>query len=186
MLSGAVTNRYTQGLFRFARDHGVIDAVDVSLKRLAEVLQAHADLRSFMTHPLIDAEKKASVITGVLGDELDPLVVRFLRVLLARGRGAYITAIYERFHQLAQDEKGELTVSVDSAMSLSDEQLAAIEKQLGTSLNKKVSASLQVDRSLIAGCRIRVGDRVIDATVRNALAQFSQKLVTGAAKEGTH
>lgn len=185
MLSGAVTNRYTQGLFKFAEQQQAVDKVDESLKLLADVLGAHPKLQAILNHPLIDADSKANAITNVFGEALDPLVARFVKVLLNRGRGGYIAAIYERFHALAQAAKGELTVEVHSAMPLAEEQLQEIEKQLSASLNKKVRASLHVDPDLIAGCRIRVGDRVIDATIRGALAQFSQKLVSGATKEGT-
>lgn len=185
MLSGTVTNRYTQGLFLYAKGQDQVDATDSSLKGLADILQGHRELQTILSHPLIPADEKVNTLTGVLGDALTPLVVRFLKLLLERGRGEYVVAIYERFHELAQEAKGEMTVQVESAMKLSPLQLAGIEEQLGKSLGKKVTATLTIDPNLIAGCRIRVGDRVIDATVRGALSQLSQKLVNGAVKEGT-
>lgn len=184
MLSGAVTNRYTQGLFLFAKGQDQVDAMDESLQVLADVLRSHPELQTILNHPLIPADAKVNAVTGVLKD-LNPLVVRFLTLLLERGRGEYVVAIYERFHELAQEAKGEMTVQVESAMKLSPDQLAGIEGQLGKSLGKKVTATLTIDPNLIAGARIRVGDRVIDATVRGVLSQFSQKLVNGAVKEGT-
>lgn len=185
MVSGAVTNRYTQGLFQYASAHDAIDAIDSSLHVFADVLRSNPELQVILNHPLISADDKVKTVTNVLGDAVNPLVVRFLHILLGRGRGAYVAAIYDRFHEMAQDAKGELTVQVESAMAMSDEQLGGIEQQLGKVLNKKVSASLTVDPNLIAGCRIHVRDQVIDATIRAALTQFSQKLVSRAVKEGT-
>lgn len=185
MTSGPVTNRYTEGLFRYASSQGAVDAVDTSLKAMADLIADHPQLQTVINHPLIAAEAKLKAVTAVMGDTLDPLVARFLRLLFERGRGAYVSAIYARFHQLAEAARGEASVDVTSAMALSDEQLTGIEQQLGRALGKRVHASLTIDPDLIAGCRIRVDDRVIDASIRGALAQFTQKLAGGAVKEGT-
>ncbi|MCL6548510.1 MAG: ATP synthase F1 subunit delta [Alicyclobacillus sp.] len=177
MLSGSVTNRYTRGLFAYAKAHGVVDQVDASLEALARALEEHPELKAFIEHPLVEAADKTALLKNVFGDQLDPVVLNFLHILFVRKRAEYVTAIYQRFHQLAQEAKGFVEVLVEAAASLSDEQVRHIERKLGEALHKQVKAEVQVVPGLIAGCRIRLGDRVIDATVRGALDQFSQRLL---------
>jgi F-type H+-transporting ATPase subunit delta len=187
MLSGAVTNRYTLGFYNYAKEQGIVEKVDESLKLLTSVLALHPELKSLLEHPLISVDAKATVLKNVLGDQLGPVVGRFLHMLFERGRSAYITSIAGRFHELTEAEKGTLTVQIESAGPLSETDTKQIESKLSLVFDKKVGAIVRVNPELIAGYRVRVGNRVLDATIRGALAQFSEKLLAGKAiKEGTH
>lgn len=187
MLSGAITNRYTQGLYGTASQHGLVEKVDESLKILADGLAAHAELRTLLEHPLIPADRKVKVVTDVFGDAIDPIVVRFVSILFARGRSAYVGAIYNKFHALAEAGRGQATVLVEAAQPLSDSQVKHIEATLSGVLNKQAQAVVYVNKDLIAGYRARLGNRVVEATVKGALEQFGQKLMlSGTSREGTH
>ncbi len=187
MLSGAVTNRYTLGFYDYALEHGAVDKIDESLKLLASVISEHAELKNLLEHPLIDTEAKVSIIKNIFGDQTDPVVGRFLHVLFERGRSAYIVSIARRFHELTESAKGTLTVEIESAGPLSETETKQIENKLSLVFDKQVGALVRENPELIAGYRVRVGNRVLDATIRGALAQFSEKLLAGKAiKEGTH
>ncbi|MBX5436401.1 MAG: ATP synthase F1 subunit delta [Alicyclobacillaceae bacterium] len=177
MLSGAVTNRYTRGLFEYASAHGIVDAVDEGLAALARALADNPGLQEFLEHPLISPEQKVELLQQAFGGNLDPALRNFLHLLFARKRGGYIAAVYERFHQLAQDAKGYVEVQVESAQPMPEDDVARVEQELSRALRKQVKATVQVVPDLIAGCRIRMGDRVMDATVRGALDQFRARLL---------
>jgi F-type H+-transporting ATPase subunit delta len=186
MLSGAVTNRYTQGFYAMADEHGVVEAVDRSLTLLADAISANPELKSLVEHPLISTDVKVKAISGIFDQNLDPVVYRFLHILFARGRSGYVVSIARRFHQLALDAEGRVSVSIESANPLSEEATKSLTDQLSTVLNKKVDAVVEVKPELIAGYRIKVGNRVLDATILGALTQFRDKLATASSgKEGT-
>jgi F-type H+-transporting ATPase subunit delta len=202
MLSGVVTNRYTRGLFAVAKARGAAERVDRGLTLVAQLLRADARLKAIIEHPLIEPNDKLQALTGILNDAMnstlvgrlknlftdpvDPLVLKFLEVLFSRGRSEYVGAIADRFHEMVEADKGRVQVDVETAMKLTDEDKQALERKLSEALGREVHARIQVNPDLIAGYRIRLGNRVIDATVKGALAQFDERLLAGAAgKEGT-
>jgi len=186
MLSGAVTNRYTLGFYEVAKTHGIVDAVDKSLQLLTETLTMHPELKSFLEHPLIANDAKVKAIENIFGEALEPVVLRFLSILFGRGRSAYVQDIGRRFHALAEANNGIVTVHIEAATALSEEQLASMKSTLSTVLKKQPNAVVELNPALIAGYLARVGNRVLDASVRGSLEQFSEKLLAGGAiKEGT-
>jgi F-type H+-transporting ATPase subunit delta len=176
MLSGVVTNRYTAGLYSFAEAHGATAPVDESLQTLTAVLAEHSDFEALLNHPLIKGEDKLNAVKAVFGDALDPLVTRFLHVLFKRNRGAYIRAIADRFHELTEAARGEVLVEVETAKPLGEAEVTALAAKLGQAVNRQVSAKVKVNQDLIGGYRLRVGNRVLDATVQGALGQFAEQL----------
>lgn len=185
MVSGAVTNRYAQGLYAAAEEKGLVDNVEEGLSHIAEVIASHAELKQFVVHPLIKAQAKLQVLEKVFGETVDPFVIQFLRVLLRRNRSEYLTAVAARFHQMAEASRGRVDIVIESAMALSDTDRHRLETQLRSTLQKEVSTELKVNPSLLGGYRIQVGNRVLDATLRGRTMQFSEKLLAaGASKEG--
>ncbi|MCL6633001.1 MAG: ATP synthase F1 subunit delta [Alicyclobacillus herbarius] len=202
MLSGVVTNRYTRGLFEVAKRNNALERVDQGLTLVSALLKANDGLKTMVEHPLISAEDKLKVISNILNDmanssllgrlknlfkdPVHPLVLQFLGVLFSRNRSEYITAVAEEFHELVEAEKGRVRVDVETALPLSEQEQKELSQKLGAALGREVNAHMEVNPDLIAGYRFRLGNRVIDATVKGALAQFDERLLAGAAgKEGT-
>ncbi|QQE78778.1 ATP synthase F1 subunit delta [Alicyclobacillus sp. SO9] len=182
MISGVVTNRYAQGLFLVSEEHGVTNAVDEGLQLLAGTFAEYPEFKSIIEHPVISTEDKLKSIDKVFGDNLDGLVKRFLHVLFGRGRSAYVTAVAERFHQLTDEAQGKRTVVVETAKPLADGEAAKLDAELSKAWGKEIHAEVEVNSELLGGYRIRVGNRVLDATVQGALTQFTEQLLAGAVK----
>jgi F-type H+-transporting ATPase subunit delta len=186
MLSGAITNRYTQGLYEAAVANGSVETVERGLLAVASALQSNAELKALIEHPLVDIEAKVGVLQKVFGDTLTETVYNFFRVLFSRDRSAYVAAVAASFHEKVEATRGRVMVSVESAMPMSDEVRTRLEQDLAGALGKQVEATVSVDGRLLAGYRIRIGNRVLDATIRAAIDQFSEQLLAaGASKEGT-
>ena len=179
-----VARRYTAGLFGYAQEHGVLNVVDEGLKVVAQAVAENVQFKNLLEHPLISADRKAVMVDDVFGQAVDPVVTRFLKLLIENGRADQLQAVYTSFHTLAEDARGVVEVTVESALPLNAEQVAEIEKQLSSVFNKKAQAVVQVKPELIAGYRVQVGNRVLDATVKAALRQFSGQLLHRGATRG--
>lgn len=180
MLSGVITNRYAKGLFLAAEDKKTADAVNESLQLLAQTLALYPEYKSILESPVIGVDGKLKAVDNVFGTQLQPLVRRFLELLFERGRSSYIGVIAERFQQLLDSAEGKLSVTVQIAQSLTEEEKKQLDAKLSHALNKEIHANVEVNSALLAGYRVRVGNRVLDATLLAALNQFGDKLRTTA------
>ena len=184
-MNGAVTHRYARALFEAAADTEQVEAVDQILQTVAEAVRATPDLQMALEHPLLTADEKSGVVERIFGDAAQPLLYRFLRLLFVRGRSEYIHAVAAAFHQLANESRGRLQVELESAEDLDGDQLHSITSIVGSQLGKSVSAEVSVRPELLAGYRLRLGNRVIDATLKGMLTDFAHKLSGGrVGKEG--
>jgi len=179
-----IARRYTVGLFGYAQEHGVLNVVDAGLKVVADAVADHVEFKHLLEHPLITADRKTVMVNEVFGQAVDPVVTRFVKLLIDNGRADQIQDVYASFHTLAEDARGVVEVTVESALPLNADQVAEIEKELSSVFNKKAQAVVQVKPELIAGYRVQVGNRVLDATVKAALRQFSGQLLHSGTTRG--
>lgn len=186
MVSGAITNRYTMGLYAAALAAGQVEQVEQGLQSIAAALKAHAELKGTLEHPLIGADAKVSLLRGVFGASILETVYRFLGILFKRDRSGYIVSIAEAFHERAEADRGRVEVHIESAIPLSEADTSRIKARFEADTGKQIDVLATVNDTLIAGYRVRYGNRVLDATVHTAINQFAQQLLAaGASREGT-
>ncbi|GMA50932.1 ATP synthase subunit delta [Alicyclobacillus contaminans] len=176
-MSGAVARRYTAGLFAYAEAHGLVDAVDQGLQLIADSLREHPELTALLEHPVIRADRKQALFRQVFANLVDPVVVRFVQLLIRRGRGSELLAVQAAFHAQAQAARGIVDVTVESAFPMTEAQVDELTRQLSQALGKTVHVQVAVRPELVAGCRVQMGHRMLDASVQGALRQFRGRLL---------
>ena len=178
MSSSAVADRYARALFELALEANQVQSVTQQLRRAAEVYASSAELRDVLSDPIFDERERNGVIRAV-GERLalDTMVQNTLRVLVERRRIGAVGEIAARLAELADEQAGVIKATVASAQPLSDGQFEAIKRELERLTGCKVAVERQQDPSLLAGVVARVGDHVIDASLRGRLAELGQKLL---------
>lgn len=186
MLSGAVVNRYARGLLAYAKANGAIDEIDAQFRAIGEAVKATPAFRQLLSSPILSADVKLSTIDKALQGAFRQDLHRFISLLLERGRGAYVADIAARYHEMVDEEHGRVEVDIEAAQPLTAEQTEGIVAALAKAFGKQIVPSVRENTSLIAGYRVQVGNRVLDATTQNALRQFRESLIGRAVrKEGT-
>jgi F-type H+-transporting ATPase subunit delta len=168
--------RYAQAAFDIAKRDGTVAQWRSDLDDVAQVLSESAAAPVFMD-PKIPLERELSVLDRVL--DIQPLAKNFARLLVQKGRAADARAVAGAFDRMADESEGIAQAEIVSAVDLSPEQLRSIETQLSQSLNKRVRATATTDPAIIGGLMVKVGDRLIDGSVRSRLRQLKREL-TGA------
>jgi F-type H+-transporting ATPase subunit delta len=178
MSSSAVADRYARALLELATESNQVADIAQQLRRTADVYASSAELREVLNNPILDEEKRAGVVKAI-GDRLGlgSLTQNTLRVLVARGRISALAEIADRLSQLADDQAGIVKATVASAKPLTEAQFEAIRRELERLTGCKVAVERQQDPSLLAGVVARVGDHVIDASLRGRFAELGQKLL---------
>lgn len=170
-----VARPYAEAAFKAALDKGSLAKVADGLALLAAIA-ADERVRSMMSNPRVTHPQKKDLFASIAGDRLDEVTRNLVGVLVDNRREELIGAIAKEFDGLKREHERVVKARITSAQPLSDAQRADIVSALEHRYGKKVEAELDVDPELLGGARVQVGDQVIHASVRDALAQMAAAL----------
>lgn len=167
---------YAAALFEVARAEGQTADVEDELFRFARTLESNDQLRDTLTDQRIPAEKRQAIVEDLLGDRASPVTTNLVAFVVGAGRGRDLPAIVDRLVAKAAQERQHEVAEVTSAIPLSDEQQRRLADALGNATRKKVEVRVTVDPDILGGIVARIGDTVIDGSVRHRLDLLKEKL----------
>jgi F-type H+-transporting ATPase subunit delta len=170
---------YARALFEAAKDDGVLDRVHDELGQFADALEGDRNLQVFLFSPYFSSEEKKQGVRRIVTDA-DERVLNFLELLAERHRMPALFRIRRLFDELWADEHKLLEVTVTSATELDAALVDDIGKRIEEQTGREVELSSKVDPDVLGGLRVRVGNMVLDATVRNRLDQLRKQVAKAA------
>ena len=171
-----IADVYARSLFEVANEREVLDDVHSQLGEFTEALNSSRDLRVFFFSPYFSTdEKKDGLKRAVTG--VDPVFENFLEALIERHRMPAIFRIRARFEEMWDDEKQLLPVEVTSSVQLDKSTVESIGARIGEQTGRTVELSSKVDPDILGGIVLRVGNFVLDASIRNRLNQLRKQVV---------
>lgn len=173
MANVAAARRYAQAAFDLARERGEVSRWRSDLADIATLL-VDSQLAPILADPKIPLEQRFAALERVL--EVSPLALNLAKLLVQKGRSLDARAVAEAFNRLADEFEGIAHAQVTTAVPLSEERLQEIARRIGEQLGKQVVATNRVDPSIIGGAVIRVGDRLIDGSIRTRLKALRREL----------
>ncbi len=175
-----VVGRYATALLDLAEEKGAIDAVSADLAKVEALASECTDFSRFLASPLIPKPQQTKFMDALAErGEFSPLVRNFIRVLIANGRLALLSAAAEQFSALRAVRGGEIAVKVETARAMSDEQKEGVQAKMSAALGRTVRLEASVDPSIIGGMVITVGSTMIDDSVRRKLESLGSVLTKG-------
>jgi F-type H+-transporting ATPase subunit delta len=175
MLKGAVGRRYAQAILELATEHGDIDRWLDDLRVMRTVL-AEPKMAGFLENPKISLESKRQVIERGFA-QFDVLRRNLIYLLISKHRTEIIDKVCSEFERLYNDMRGIADADVSTAVAVSDGETSAIAQRLSQVTGKQVNLRLTVDPSLIGGFVARIGDQLIDGSVKGRLTALRERLV---------
>jgi F-type H+-transporting ATPase subunit delta len=170
---------YARALFEVAREHDALDRVHDELGEFTDALDENRDLQMFFFSPYFSSEEKAEGVTKVV-DGGDEHLVNFLKLLAERHRMPAIHRIRNEFDSMWAEENRLLPVSVTSAVDLDKSLVKDIGKRIEEQTGRKVELSSTVDPEVLGGLVVRVGNMILDASVRNRLEKLRKSVARAA------
>ena len=173
----AIASEYAQALLDLAAEAAAAEAVEDDLTALVGAFGADERLAEFLASPAIAPSARQEVLDRALTGRVSTLARDFVSVLQRNGRGGLLPDVAEAYHRLLIARSGGVEVTVFSAVELDEElrgQLAAVLRDF---LGADPVMQLTVDPDVLGGLRLRVGDRVIDASVAGALQRLREDLL---------
>lgn len=177
MAESKIARVYATALYEAAEDEGRVDEVRRDLGEFVQAMEESPELRQLMAAEEISDLRKTQVLMEVTegGDEL---VRNLLRLLVDKGRERELLGIYRAFVELVEEARGIVHVEVVSAVPLTASLQEALKAKIESSLRKTVELTMTVDEDILGGLRLRIGDRVVDASVRHRLDRLRALLIT--------
>lgn len=173
MADPQAAKRYAQAAFGIASDANAIPQWRSELNDVATVL-AESGLAPVLADTKLPLERRLSLVDRAL--DVSPLAMNFAKLLVSKGRSTEARAVAEAFDRMADEREGIAHASVTTAVELSPDQLNAISARLSQSLGRQVRARAVVDPSIIGGLVVRVGDKLVDGSIRTRLKRLRREL----------
>jgi F-type H+-transporting ATPase subunit delta len=166
---------YSRALFEAALDAGRLDVVREQLGQMADAIDESRDLQVFFFSPYFSSEEKRDGLEKTLTDA-DPLLINFLELLIENHRMPVIFRMRRDLDRLWEEQNKLLPVEVTSAIALGEAEVAEIGKRVGAQTGRTVELTATVDPDILGGIVLRVGNSILDASIRNRLEQLRKQV----------
>lgn len=172
MVANDRARAYAHAILEVAGAEGAVERLENELFKVARTFEANDELRSTLTDLAIPLERRAGVVEELLGKRAAPLTTAFVSFVVGAGRANDLPAIIDGFVARAAELRSMAVAEVRTAYPLDAGQLARLEEALGQATKKRVTVKVIIDPSVLGGVVARVGDTVIDGSVRSRLEQL--------------
>ncbi|MGL4730199.1 MAG: F0F1 ATP synthase subunit delta [Clostridium sp.] len=166
--------RYAQALYDVCEKNNILEETLEDLKSIVESMEECEELRKIIEHPQIHRPEKKAIFKKLFKDEVSEELLSFLILLIDKDRILYLKEKYNQFRLIYFERHNMVEVLVRTAIPLTDEQRNTLKEKLENKYKKEIILSEKVDESLLGGMIIKVGDDVIDGTVKSRISAMKQ------------
>lgn len=178
MREESVSRRYAAALFNQAREKGTLKETSADLAAIAETLVATPGLAALVGHPLVTESRKKEVLNSAFSSKISAATLSFLNLLADKRRTGLLADVKAEFDNLLREHTNVVAATAISAVPLTKTQLTALEKALEKRTGKDIELTTSTDPSLMGGVLVRIGDTVLDGTVKGKLDRLREQLLT--------
>jgi F-type H+-transporting ATPase subunit delta len=167
---------YARALFEVAKEHGKLDAIKLQLGQFADAIEQNRDLTVFFFSPYFATDEKKDGLRRAV-DGAEPELMNFLDLLIEKHRMPVLFRLRGQFETLWDRENHRLPVEVTTAVALDPAIVSELGSRIGEQTGQNVDLSSQVDPDILGGIVLRVGNSILDASIRNRLNQLRREVV---------
>lgn len=177
-MASSAAKRYAQAVFSLGKERGTLDAWQSDLALLANIV-ADGRIANYLANPSVTADRKIEALTSTLDTNVQPETRNLARVLVERDRMDLVPEIRELFDDQVRAERGIAEAVVTTAERLTPDEQDLVREKLETMTGLRIELAMKIDPEIIGGIIVRIGDQVIDGSVRNKLEKLRSRLVSG-------
>lgn len=173
--------RYAKALLQSALEQNILGDVEKDIRFISKTLNDSHELKVFLRSPVIKGDDKLKGLTSIFGKHVSKETMGLLSLLSEKSRENLLEDICTGFINLYNAHQGIIKVEVLSAMELDKKQTKSLQNELAESTGKKVEMDLSVDESLVGGLIVKIGDTVIDGSVKHKIRMLKNQFAVGTA-----
>lgn len=171
-----VVKRYATALFEAAKEENALAKYSEEVGVILEAFKETPDFMAVLDNHKVVLEEKIALTQKVFDGRIEDSILGLIVLMLKKGRQSSIVEVFENFLGMIKDEQGILKASVTSAVALTSVQVAQIKAKLEASTKSEIELETIIDETIIAGLIIRVGDKVIDASIKGGIDTLKKQL----------
>lgn len=172
-----VSKTYGDALFSVALEENRVDAFYEEVQGVKEIIAQNGELQKLLDNPKVIKEDKIKLIEEAFTSHVAKEIIGLIALLISKGHAGDIVSVFDHFIGLVKEEKKIGSAFVTTAVALTEVQKSAVEKRLlDTTRYESFEMNYLVDPSLIGGMVIRIGDRVVDSSIKTKLYELSKNL----------
>jgi F-type H+-transporting ATPase subunit delta len=176
MATSGIVRGYAEALFSVVRAEGELDRVEDELFRFGKILESNHELKQALSDQSMEREQRAKILEELLADKVSPHTLGLLTFIVGQGRARQLPQILEEVSELAARARQSVVAEVRSAVPLDDKQRTDLASALSKATGKDVEVKVLIDPSVVGGVVAKVGDTVIDGTVKRRLEQLREQV----------
>lgn len=172
-----IADRYSDALVEIAKDGKLtFEQISTDLNLVKNILTTSKDLGECLTNPLVSTENKKEIIEKVFSSEINELIVNFLKVLVDKNRFDIFADVLDAYSKSLDKENNISRIQVTSAVEMSDDSKKKLKQKLEEKMKKNVVLDLDINPDIIAGLLIKIGDNIIDMSLKHKLEDLSKNI----------
>ena len=171
-----VANRYAEALFQIGEEENLTDMMYKELSDVVNLIKVNQDFFSVLKSPVISKKEKISLIDNIYENKININIKNFLKILIEQDRISFILDISDSYKELLNEKNNILEGFVISAIPMKKEEIKELEEKLSKKYNKNVTLENKVDKSILGGVLVRLGNEEIDGTVKTRLDKMKEQL----------
>ena len=172
-----VENVYGDALFELAKEENKVDAIYEEVQVLIQVLDENPNLTQMMTHPHISKEEKLQTVETVFKGKISDEIIGLMRMVVEKDHFGQMKDIFEYFVSSVKEFKNIGVCFISTPLELSDQKKKEVENRLlETTKYETLETHYKIDKDLIGGMVIRIGDRIVDSSIRTKIYNLSREL----------
>ena len=168
---------FAGSLVELAKVGGGLDIVDRDLRLIKETIGGHMDLKRTLSEGELPSENKQAVIDGLFRNKISDVTLNFLQLIVGLGRVELLGEIAESFAARLEAEENKVVAEVTTASPLDVKFSRSLAKKLSLMSGREVTIRSKVDPELVGGILVRIGDKLLDGSVRNQLARMREQML---------
>ncbi|MDF2522491.1 MAG: synthase delta subunit [Clostridiales bacterium] len=172
-----VDKRYAEALVDISVHKNKVQTYQEELKSIVNIYNSQLDLKLLFLNPQVKVEVKKEIADKVFRNQIETDLLNFIKLLIDKGRIKFLPTIAEEFYKLADKNKNVLNMTIITTTPLGETQVNSLKEKYRILYNAmSVKVSMEIDNTLIGGVKVKIGDKVIDGTVKGRLDSLRQYL----------
>lgn len=171
-----IAERYAEALFQVGEEDNSTTNLYEELNAVIDILKSNQDFYNVLKSPLVTKGDKKDLVEKVFGNQISDNLNNFLKIIIDKDRVSALEAVQKSCKALLNEKNNIIEGSAITAVPMSQEELKQLEAKLSSKYNKNVTLENKIDKSILGGVLVRLGNEEIDGTVKTRLTKMKDQL----------